>query len=111
MADNKNMTIEEMIAAGASWNDITARVKVLQKEQAEKEKAERMAQEQRAKRNEAISIARSRLIAAIADWLIAEGLIEAEERDDFIKDIIPTVNALAEETKAMFVLNNIFNKR
>ena len=111
MADNKNMTIEEMIAAGASWGEISARVKALQKEQAEKEKAERMAQEQKAKRHEAISIARSRLIAAIADWLIAEGLIDAEERDDFIKDIIPTINALAEETKAMFVLNNIFNKR
>ena len=111
MADNKNMTIEEMIAAGASWNDLTARVKALQKEQAEKEKAERIAQEQRAKRNEAISIARSRLIAAIADWLIAEGLIDAEERDDFIHDIIPTINELAEETKAMFVLNHIFNKR
>lgn len=111
MADNKNMTIEEMIAAGATWGEISARVRDLQREKAEKERAERMAQEQKAKRHEAISIARSRLIAAIADWLIAEGLIDAEERDDFIKDIVPTVNALAEETKAMFVLDSIFNKR
>lgn len=111
MTDKTNMTIEEMIAAGATWGEISAKVKDLRREKAEKERAEKMAQEQKAKRYEAISIARSRLIAAIADWLIAEGLIEAEERDAFIKDIVPTINALAEETKAMFVLNNIFNKR
>lgn len=108
---NKNMTIEEMIAAGATWSEISARVRDLQRERAEKERAEKMAQEQRIKRNETISIARGRLIAAIADWLIAEGIVKAEERDDFISDITPTVNSLAEETKAMFVLDKIFNRR
>lgn len=108
---NNNMTIEEMIAAGASWSNISARVRDLQREHAEKESAEKMAQEQKAKRNEAISIARGRLIAAIADWLIAEGMVNPEERDEFISDITPVVNGLAEETRAMFVLDKIFNRR
>jgi len=108
---NKNMTIEEMIAAGASWSDISARVRDLQRERAEKERAEKMAQEQAAKKNETIAIARGRLIAAIADWVIAEGMVEPEERDGLINDITPIVNGIAEETKAMFVFDSIFKRK
>lgn len=114
MTENKNMTIEEMIAAGATWGDISTRVRELQREQAEraeKERAEKMAQEQKAKRNEAISIARGRLIVAIADWVIAEGMVEPEGKDGLINDITPIVNGIAEETKAMFVFDSIFKRR
>ena len=96
---DKNMTIEEMIAAGASWNDISTRVRELQRQRVEKERAEKMAQAERARKAEVATAAKERLVVAIVDWVIAEGVVAAEEREELSKEIVESLDAIQTEMR------------
>ena len=105
--EKRTLTIEEMIAAGASWADISARVRELQRERAEKEQAEKMAQAERARKAEAAKIARERLVQAFVDWGIAEGFVPKEEKEEFAAEIAETVDTIVTDMRQAFILRKI----
>lgn len=109
--EKRTLTIEEMIAAGASWNDISTRVRQLQREQAEKNRAERMAQAEKAKKAEMAEAARERLVTAFVDWGIAEGFIPEAERNDFAAEVAETMNVILAEMRQAIMLKALFEQR
>lgn len=79
----RTLTIEDMIKQGASWSEISARVKELQTEEAERKAAIRKAEKEKAKKAQTIEAARKRFIAAFADWMIATGVLPEQEKEEF----------------------------
>ena len=109
--EKRTLTIEEMIADGASWADITTRVKEMQREHEAKKKAEEAAEKARAKKAEIAVAARERLVAAFVDWGIAEGFIPETARDEFLAEVAETINALIPEMRQAIVLKALFGQR
>ena len=79
-----NMTIDQMIAAGAPWDQIKARINQLQAEQ--KEIARKAAAAEQLKKQE-IEAARARMVQAVIDYFLAEGIIN-EKEVDFMSNIV-----------------------
>ena len=103
----RTLTIEEMIKNGASWQQISARVKELQNEEAERkaaEKAKAQAEATRAKRSAA---ALDRMVAGFADWCIAEGLLPEEEKGDFMVTAREGFNDIASEAKQIITIGRL----
>ena len=109
--EKRTLTIEEMIAAGASWGDISTRVRELQRQRAEKERAEKMVQAEKAKKAEIAVAARERLVTAFVDWGIAEGFIPEAERDEFLAEVAETINLLVPEMRQAIMLKALFGQR
>ena len=109
--EKRTLTIEEMIAAGASWAEITARVKELQRAKAEKEHAEKMAQAEKAKKAEVAAAAKERLVVAIVDWVTAEGAATADEREELSKEIAESLHAIQTEMHQVVVLKKLLGLR
>lgn len=76
----RKMTVEEMIVAGAPWEQIQARIEELQHEQKMKEEAAARAQV----RDVQAAAARERFVVACVDWMVAEGIVEddSEEKEN-----------------------------
>lgn len=107
----RTLTIEEMIAAGASWAEITTRVKEMQRELEEKKRAEEQAKAERAKKAEVTTAAKERLVMAFADWIVAEGLIAAEEKEDFSKEIAETIDSFEANMRQAAMIEKILRLR
>lgn len=98
MANGNNMTVEEMIAAGAPWEQIKARINELQREQ----KAKKAAEEAAKKANIDEEIATKRLAATAMDWARATGILETEKDiEEFGKVIVTSLKETAKEIREM----------
>lgn len=109
--EKRTLTIEEMIKLGASWKEIEARVKAIQKEEEERKAAERAKARAEAKKREAAAVARERLVAAFADWGIAEGFITEEGKEDFMGFIDEAINDTLEDLRYAMMIKKIFGQR
>lgn len=105
--DKRTLTIEEMIAAGASWAEISAAVKMLQKEHNEKKRAEEAAKAERARKAEAARVARDRMVQAFTDWGIAEGFVPEEDREELAAEMAETVENVTTDMRHAFILRKI----
>ena len=108
--EKRTLTIEEMIAAGASWADISTRVKEMQREHEAKKRAEEAAAKAEAKKREAAAVARDRLVTAFADWGIAEGFITEEGKENFMEFIDEAINDMFEEMRQVMMIKKIFGQ-
>ena len=106
----KKMTIEEMIAANAPWEQIKARINELQREQKEKEAAEAAARMRQMNKVQEVKTARERFINAFLDWLIVEGVMQPEDREEFGEMVGETCDNLMAEMKQVMVLKTMFGK-
>ena len=104
----RTLTIEEMIEAGATWAEISARVKEMQREQAEKKRAEEAARAEKARKVEIAAAAKERFIVAFFDWLVAEDILNANHKEAFYEDIAETVDAFIKDAQWMQVLRQVF---
>ena len=109
--EKRTLTIEEMIAAGASWADISTRVKEMQREHDAKKKAEAKEKEAAIARERAAAVARERFVTAFADWGIAEGFIAEEDRAEFMGSIEETVDTILEDMRHVMIIKKIFGQR
>ena len=109
--EKRTLTIEEMIAAGASWADISTRVKEMQREHEAKKRAEEAAAKAEAKRREAAEVARERLVTAFADWGIAEGFIVEEGKEGFMEFIDEAIDSTLEDLRQVMLIKKIFGQR
>ena len=105
--EKRTLTIEEMIAAGASWAEISARVKEMQKEHEAKKRAEAKEKEAAIARERAAAVARERLVQAFVDWGIAEGLVPREEREEFAAEIEEAVENITIDMRHALILRKI----
>ena len=105
--EKRTLTIEEMIAAGASWADISTRVKEMQREHEAKKRAEAKEKEAAIARERAAAVARERLVQAFVDWAIAEGLIPKEEREEFVAEIENAVENITTDMRHALILRKI----
>ena len=105
--EKRTLTIEEMIAAGASWADISTRVKEMQREHEAKKRAEEAAAKAEAKKREAAVVARERLVTAFADWVMAEGFIKEEDRGNFMEFVDEAIDNMLEDMRFMAVLKKV----
>ena len=105
--NERTLTIEEMIANGATWAEIAARVKAMQKEQAEKKRAEEVARAERAKKAEAAKVAKERLVQAFVDWGMAEGFVPREDREEFAAEIEEAVENITTDMRHAMILRKI----
>lgn len=106
MEPKRNKTIEEMIEEGASWELIKIRINELKQEQ-EQKKAEK-AREQK-KLNERTA-AKERFINSFVDWLVAEEVIDPEEKKLFRDDIKTICNDLMKEMKQAAYLKSLLKR-
>lgn len=97
-------TIEQMIASGASWDEIKQRVEQIQKEQKAKEEKKAAAQ---AKAMQA-SAAKERLAVAFVDYIAAEGL-PVDDRTEMIEYIKETIDELSAQIRQAVVMDKIMN--
>ena len=107
---SRTLTIEDMIKQGASWSEISARVRELQKEEEARKAAERAkaeAEETRAKRSAA---AIDRMAAGFADWCINEGLLPEDERADFMAAAREGFDELAKDARQMMVIGGLLRR-
>lgn len=109
--EKRTLTIEEMIVAGASWADISTRVKEMQREHEAKKKAEEAAAKAKAKKREAEEIAKERFITAFADWGIAIGLVAEEDKTEFMGYLNETMDTFLADIHQMMVIKKIFGQR
>ena len=98
------MTIEEMIAANAPWDQIRARINELQREQKRKE----MEAEKQAVKAQEVAAARDRFLNAFIDWLIVEGVITEADRTEFAPIVLESCEALAMELRQIEMLRKLF---
>ena len=105
--EKRTLTIEEMIANGASWAEISARVKEMQREHEAKKRAEEAAKAERARRAEAAIAARERMVQAFTDWAIAEGFVSREDKEEFAGEIAETVNNIVADMRQALILRKI----
>ena len=106
--EKRTLTIEEMIAAGASWADISTRVKEMQREHEAKKRAEAKEKEAAIARERAAAVARERLVTAFADWGIAEGFIVEEGKAEFMGFIDEAIDDMLKEMRQAIVIKKIF---
>ena len=106
----RTLTIEDMIKQGASWADITARVKELQKEEEEHKAAERAKARAEATKAKRSAAALDRMVAGFADWCIAEGLLPEEERGDFMAAAREGFDELASDARQMMVISSLLRR-
>ena len=109
--EKRTLTIEEMIAAGASWADISTRVKEMQREHEAKKRAEAKEKEAAIARERAAAVARERLVTAFADWGIAEGFVAEEGKEGFMRFIDEAIDDMLEEMRQIMVIKKIFGQR
>ena len=109
--NERTLTIEEMIAAGASWADISTRVKEMQREHETKKRAEAKEKEAAIARERAAAVARERLVAAFADWGIAEGFIAEENKEGFKGLIDEAVDDMLAKMQQIMMIKRIFGRR
>ena len=105
--NKRTLTIEEMIAAGASWTEISARVKEMQKEHEAKKRAEAKEKEAAIARERAAAVARERLVQAFVDWGIAEGFVPKEDKEEFAAEIAETVENITTDMRHAMILRKI----
>ena len=105
--NERTLTIEEMIANGASWAEITAAVREIQKQVDERRKAEEKAKKEKARRAEAASAARERMVQAFVDWGIAEGFVPKEDKEEFAAEIAETVENITTDMRHAFIIKKI----
>jgi len=109
MTRGNDMTIEEMIAAGAPWEQIKAHINELQRAQ----KAKKAAEEAAKRANAEEQIATERLAAATMDWALATGVAESkEEAAEIGKEMMRVASELVKEFRQLkrleTYLNNMF---
>lgn len=92
---NRNMTIEEMIAAGKPWDQIKARINELQ---AEQERKEKMAAEIAAKEKQRETV-KDRFVTALIDWMIIENVISPSDAPAIKKMAEMTCDSLIKDLK------------
>ena len=109
--EKRTLTIEEMIAAGASWADISTRVKEMQREHEAKKRAEEAAAKAEANKRKIAAAARERLVTAFADWGIAEGFVFEEDKEDFMISIDETIDTILEDMRHVMIIKKIFGQR
>ena len=109
--EKRTLTIEEMIAAGASWADISTRVKEMQREHETKKRAEEAAAKAEANKRKIAAAARERLVTAFADWGIAEGFVFEEDKEDFMVSIDETIDTILEDMRHVMIIKKIFGQR
>lgn len=110
MESKRNKTIEEMIAEGASWELIKIRINELQQEQKKKEAAamaEKIEKQKKLKERAAI---KERFINSFVDWLVAEEVIDLEEKELFRDDIKTVCNDLMKEMKQAAYLKSLLKQ-
>lgn len=107
----QNKTVEEMIAEGASWTEIRNRVKEMQDEHNRKKQAEVAAEKQRMQQAEVAKASRERFVEAFLDWMIAEGVLEAKDREEFRGMMEETIDQLLVEMKQMLVIQALLMHR
>ena len=105
--EKRTLTIEEMIANGASWAEISAAVREIQKQVDERRKAEAKEKEAAVARERAAAVARERLVQAFTDWGIAEGFVPKEDKEEFAAEIAETVDTIATDMRHAFILKKI----
>lgn len=101
-----NMTIEEMIAANAPWDQIRARINELQREQKRKE----MEAAKQAEKAQEAAVARDRFINAFIDWLIVEGVLTEADRTEFSPIVIEACEDIVMELRQIKMLTKMYNK-
>ena len=104
MEEKRTLTIEKMIETGASWADISARVKEMQKEYEAKRRAEEAAARAEANKRQIAAAAREKLVTSFADWIIAEGFITEEDRENFMELIDDAIDDMLAEIFHMMVM-------
>ena len=109
--EKRTLTIEEMIAAGASWADISTRVKDMQREYEAKKRAEEAAAKAEANKRKIAAAARERLVVAFADWGIAEGFVFEEGKEDFMEFIDEAIDSMLEEMRQVMVIKKLLEQR
>lgn len=109
--EKRTLTIEEMIAAGASWADISTRVKEMQREHETKKRAEEAAAKAEANKRKIAAAARERLVTAFVDWGIAEGFIIEEDKEYFMEFIDEAIDNMLEEMCQVMIMKKIFGQR
>ena len=105
--EKRTLTIEEMIAAGASWADISTRVKEMQREHEAKKRAEAKEKEAAIAKERAAAVARERLVTAFADWIMAEGFIKEEDKGNFMEFVDEAIDNMLEDMRFMAVLKKV----
>lgn len=105
--NERTLTIEEMIANGASWAEITAAVREIQKQVDERRKAEEKAKKEKARKAEATKVAKERLVQAFVDWAVAEDFVSREEREEFAAEMAETVENVTTDMRHAFILKKI----
>lgn len=106
----RTLTIEDMIKQGASWADITARVKELQREETERQAAEKAKAEAEATRAKRSATALDRMVAGFADWCIAEGFLPEEEKEEFMAAARQGFDELASDARQMMVISSLLRR-
>ena len=106
----RTLTIEDMIKQGASWKEIEARVKAIQKEEEERKAAERAKARADATKAKRSAAALDRMVAGFADWCIAEGLLPEEERGDFMEAAREGFDELASDARQMMVIGSLLRR-
>ena len=106
----RTLTIEDMIKQGASWKEIEARVKAIQKEEEERKAAERAKARAEATKAKRSAAALDRMVAGFADWCVAEGLLPEEERGDFMVAAREGFDELASDARQMMVISSLLRR-
>ena len=101
-----NMTIDQMIAAGMPWDQIKARINQLQAEQKE---IARKAAAEKVKKQE-IEAARARMVQAVIDYFLAEGIINEKEIDFMSNMVEELTDELVVEVKSNFAKIHFINE-
>lgn len=110
MEPKRNKTIEEMIAEGTPWDVIKARIDELQQEQKKKEAAALAEKIEKQKKLKEKIAAKERFINSFVDWLVAEEVIDLEEKELFRDDIKTICNDLMKEMKQAAYLKSLLKQ-
>lgn len=110
MEPKRNKTIEEMIAEGTPWDVIKARIDELQQEQKRKEAAAMAARVEKQKKLKERAAIKERFINSFVDWLVAEEVIDLEEKELFRDDIKTVCNDLMKEMKQAAYLKSLLKQ-
>ena len=110
MEPKRNKTIEEMIAEGTPWDVIKARIDELQQEQKRKEAAAMAAKIEKQKKLKERAAIKERFINSFVDWLVAEEVIDSEEKELSRDDIKTVCNDLMKEMKQAAYLKSLLKQ-
>lgn len=107
---NRTLTIEEMIKNGASWQEISARVREIQKEEAERKAAEKAKAQAEVTRAKQSAAALDRMVAGFADWCIIEGIVPEDERAEFMEAARVGFDELTRDVRQMMVIGGLLRR-